>query len=818
MKKYVFESLKFFCAAILCTILSAFATPSWGALPSGYTQLEYIESTGEQYIDTQYTMTNTSGIKIVIDDTATNSPKASTAAYFVGASLQGSYMGYFTRVSNNMVASVWAWNGENVLGTDITSTHSTVYINYMNDRKFIYNNGTRDYVREGDLPTLKDATGSLYLFNTSSGGGIYSGVGKMYSAQITENQSIVRNLVPAQRNSDGAVGMYDTVSGTFFGNKGSGEFVAGPEACEGERVTYTSATGTGVQNGTPTPINPIEPTFYKQGNMILRKVGDYADSYDATTGKITRRVGVKVFDGTEDWRSSGSYTGSCYLASITNSASDKLIYNTHFIGHAGTSGYSVGMSIINNNALSVWKSADTTPTTLKQYLAQQYAAGTPVTVWYPLATETTEDWPASYCEKPIKIATTKYNESAFGPLNTALQNAISVVDTVVSNTITQAGKIATLQAQKQTRPNDIADDNEKCPAYKQCLLVEDENGAPHWYEITDPFRDFVAPIIANNVAPASTTNQPGFTQLEYIQSTGTQWIDTGIKWRYGYSLEIAFTPVATGVNTALFGASNGSAYNSGEVSLFFQRDGYDVIWPTTSSAVSEFKHFSTFTTNTRYVAQYNNSGIIIGQDTLGFSVYSGYVGERNIFLFATNRGEANSYPSKLKIHSTRIWNNNGELVRNFVPVKRNSDGAIGMYDTVTKTFFANAGTGTFTAGPNVANTDVPANGTWTATWAANATTGVAAGTITGEGLCNAVAGTDLSIVTQEQISSSGWSNNGANCWCRVTSVSNNDGGYSVTNSNWVYYSSSAACTSGCAGYCDYGIRAYPAFRQNLFGM
>ena len=35
--------------------------------------------------------------------------------------------------------------------------------------------------------------------------------------------------VPARRASDGAVGMYDTVGGTFLGNSGSGAFKAGPE-------------------------------------------------------------------------------------------------------------------------------------------------------------------------------------------------------------------------------------------------------------------------------------------------------------------------------------------------------------------------------------------------------------------------------------------------------------------------------------------------------------------------------------------------------------------------------------------------------------
>ena len=39
-------------SAALALVCIWFATPSWGALPSGYTQLEYIESTGTQYIDT----------------------------------------------------------------------------------------------------------------------------------------------------------------------------------------------------------------------------------------------------------------------------------------------------------------------------------------------------------------------------------------------------------------------------------------------------------------------------------------------------------------------------------------------------------------------------------------------------------------------------------------------------------------------------------------------------------------------------------------------------------------------------------------------
>ncbi len=44
---------------------------------------------------------------------------------------------------------------------------------------------------------------------------------------------------------------------------------------------------------------------------------------------------------------------------------------------------------------------------------------------------------------------------------------------------------------------------------------------------------------------------------------------------------------------------------------------------------------------------------------------------------------------------------NGVIVRDFKPCYRKSDGVIGIYDIVSKTFFTNAGTGNFTKGADV---------------------------------------------------------------------------------------------------------------------
>ena len=87
----------------------------------------------------------------------------------------------------------------------------------------------------------------------------------------------------------------------------------------------------------------------------------------------------------------------------------------------------------------------------------------------------------SYCRHPIKIATTAYNSARFSPVVTELNDTIATIRDVVTNTINQTKAIADLQATKQTRPDS------ECPAGKKCLLVEDVNGVPHWYEIIEEY-------------------------------------------------------------------------------------------------------------------------------------------------------------------------------------------------------------------------------------------------------------------------------------------------------------------------------------------
>jgi len=129
------------------------------------------------------------------------------------------------------------------------------------------------------------------------------------------------------------------------------------------------------------------------------------DEQEVISGVITRKVGIIVFDGTENWVKAASYTNIFYTDAATDAYynedfSERLpVVCTHL---QGTDASNVNMSD-NTIKLTAQGSALTTPliyvkasvsgndlTTWKNWLATQYAAGTPVMVIYPLETPTTE--------------------------------------------------------------------------------------------------------------------------------------------------------------------------------------------------------------------------------------------------------------------------------------------------------------------------------------------------------------------------------------------------------------------------------------------
>ncbi|MCQ2581243.1 MAG: hypothetical protein MJ164_03705 [Alphaproteobacteria bacterium] len=249
------------------------------------------------------------------------------------------------------------------------------------------------------------------------------------------------------------------------------------KAMSGKYLYYQRATD-------ETWVAPTLKTVYL--DEPLRKVGEYADVLDYKNGTITRNVGVKVLDGTEDW-TKGQYNqwytttaitdrdiskraGLCTHAKYTENTDNLVQFGYLFLG-VSTQWVNISYPALSNK--NDWKA----------YLAQQYAAGTPVIVYYPLATpvvEQIENWSCIPPITDIQIATTKMVDEEFAQAEANLAATVQTIESVVSRTITQTGQIATLQETKQTRPD------ETCPANMKCLLVQDEDGTPHWYPIIEP--------------------------------------------------------------------------------------------------------------------------------------------------------------------------------------------------------------------------------------------------------------------------------------------------------------------------------------------
>ena len=132
--------------------------------------------------------------------------------------------------------------------------------------------------------------------------------------------------------------------------------------------------------------------------MLLSLLG-YTDQQEIITGDITKKVGITVFDGTESWSRATNQDGSANYVFYTQ-LDDKKIGNaqpmlcTHYdyIGSASYVTLTTGKFLSNSANTSVYFDGGsiTTVTNWKNWLTEQYRAGTPVIVIYPLTTPTTE--------------------------------------------------------------------------------------------------------------------------------------------------------------------------------------------------------------------------------------------------------------------------------------------------------------------------------------------------------------------------------------------------------------------------------------------
>ena len=191
-----------------------------------------------------------------------------------------------------------------------------------------------------------------------------------------------------------------------------------------------------------------------------------------------------------------------------------------------------------------------------------------------------------------------------------------------------------------------------------------------------------------------------YQEVDYIESSGTQYIDTGMKANQNTSVEITIEGL-TNSSAKILGSRSSATSNNFSI--------LTGLVGGTLSLVTDFQNYQnnrlsvniTNGLNDKYTIKINNSKMSINETEQAISSYTNFTTPGNIYIFnASGTYPAGYINASTKLYYCKVWNN-GTLVRNFIPCYRKSDNVIGLYDTVNDTFYTNAGTGDFTYGTEV---------------------------------------------------------------------------------------------------------------------
>ena len=184
-----------------------------------------------------------------------------------------------------------------------------------------------------------------------------------------------------------------------------------------------------------------------------------------------------------------------------------------------------------------------------------------------------------------------------------------------------------------------------------------------------------------------------FQEVEYIESSGTQYIDTGVSGGSTGGYEISFQPTSYLRNYQQYLAGDRLTTGNKVPKLFayssllqFRIEGNTTYQLTLTSGVFN-----------KIEVKENGDFYLNGTQEGTFTISNGF-GDKTMCIF--NANEENNLFSAMRLEYLKL-NKDGTLVRYFIPCYRKADNEVGLYDLVNGVFYTNAGTGTFTKGGNV---------------------------------------------------------------------------------------------------------------------
>ena len=608
-------------------------TKNVNGIPENYTEVEYIESTGTQWIDTGVIPTKDIGARMSFLVTSTISGDAcmlmsggDNASYRWGFSCR--MTGSQLQVSGLMKANL-SW--ENYPMT--ANTPHIVDYNYNNYAN-CYLDGTliRSNIPGGDI----SRNNTIYIFASNDGTGTIwrPSTFKLYSLKMTDNGNIIRDFVPAL-DENNKPGLYDKITGTMFYNQAS----SGNDFSYGKKITYIEylqATGT----------QYIDTEYKPNNNTKIDLIGKFNTTYPAC-------LWATRWSGSPDYDTYGAYAEN-------NSAGMLYVY---------CGKYSAGNFTGVDNTTFPHRDGNYIRFIQDKNKVDFTNLGSGANWTYTFNEETfqsTRNLALFYFSSPSAFATKGgYIKSCKIYDNERLirnyipardeNNVGYMFDKVSHRLFSNAGSGTFTLGSDITQPSKT------------------------------PIKLIKTPYVLNDL-PA------GYTPVEYLESSGTQYINTGyIQPGIGLKAETTFEfTSAVGGEQGIVGRTSGNGFE-----IFAQNNKIGVWNSASKQVIISLNPIQNYPYH--LIGEIKSDGITLEYNKTtykwsGTTVNGADPATATVSLFNHN----NSYNSSGKMYFCKLWDN-GVLVRDLIPVKDENNVGY-MYDKLHNTLYGNLGTGDFIVG------------------------------------------------------------------------------------------------------------------------
>ena len=578
-------------------------------LPIGTVELEYLQSTGTQYIDTDI-ISDTKDIKVEIKYQYLNN---TSTGY---DSIMGSHE-TSAGTTRFYVASLSGTSTDRmIMGNGI--------INIPYDRAvhtIIFNDENHDCYLDGTLvgnvgTTFTGNTRTIHMFGVNHGGSSnYRSASRIWYCKIWKGGELVSHLKPCI-NSDGTYCFYDMVRKRRFYNAGTGEFIPMYKPNFGDL-----------------------PIGYKALDYIVATGAQYINTNYALWSNqnwaVETKIALSKFKKYNQLLGLHSTINTTYQTRVDNTGS----YYYNFNGNTNSA-----LTALSKDTIHTIKH-DNTSSVLMHYVDGTYSQST------------------------SRASTSQTDTVSFGH-----RKGSPYLE----------GKIYGLN---------MWSGNRQVRALIPCM--NEQNVVGLYDRISGNFYSSIGDLPFYETEPDLTIPST-YQEVDYITSTGTQYINTGFYPTGDTRYDISFSNCKT--NGVLFGAYNNT-----------WTDGFG-FYTNVGTGKNYWIHYNTNTDTAikstaaadiildRGIALINGETFTVNTNVLNTNVMY------PLYLLAGNMDGTVEQPVICNLKHFKIYTSTG-LVRDFVPVVKKGSREVGLFDRVTQEFYGNAGTGAFTA-PAIENDNV----------------------------------------------------------------------------------------------------------------